>query len=783
MRLSRKVIVVAVSVLLMSLAASFNATPSTLLWLDNIHWLTTISACLMLAVLGYFRANPAHRACKRWFVIGTLTYFIGGVLWIFQVLTHHTEFPAQSDIFYPLLGPCLIIGFITALRSQLSRSKTWAFTIDAASFSIAILGYVLISYLPKSADVSLLQLAVLTAYPASLLSAALVSLLLIPYLRPAWMIPWLLLSAGLTLQGLCWMQWNLNALNHSPQTSLWINYGFSVADLLIGSGLYGWQVRIAKRTAFHRQCRRLRSWIPVIAFVFSISTLLLIWWQSGPHPYAYHIAISSVTAILIFSAVRQSILLRESERLLRAEKRLAEKEMEYLQLSRNDPLTRLPNRLAMLNLLEHAIINAANDSGMVALLMIDLKQFQSINDSFGHRTGDLFLIEIAQRLQYITNDCGELGRVHGDKFALIITRHKTDAELVHLAHNLCKIVHKPVLAEGHELILDACIGISLYPRDASNADQLARNANTALAHAKRATQQLFLFYCKEQTKLAQNRFRLDVQLRKAIKKQEFFLNFQPIFNLNQHSESKQQTTPPITNIEALIRWRNNKGDIISPAEFIPYAEQSGLILPIGEWVISEAFKQLSALRQKSGQSIGLSINISPRQFRDHSLPLRISQMLQQYEIPPALITLEITESAVFEHEEQALEILKQLKTLGVRVSLDDFGVGNSSLFKLKRLPIDELKIDRAFMIDVPDSSADSEIVSTIIKTAGILGISVVVEGIETQAQLDFLRDSGCDCIQGFLLGRPMPIEEIEKRLMAQSSADGLTSTTELLMTR
>jgi len=777
MTLSRKVIVVAVSVLLLCLAASFNATPETALWLDNVHWMSTISACLMLALLGYFRANPAHRACKRWFVIGAIAYFTGGVLWIFQVLTHQTAFPAQSDIFYPLLGPCLIIGFITALRSQLSRSKTWAFTIDAASFSIAILGYVLISYLPQSADVSLLQLAVLTAYPASMLSAALVSLLLIPYLRPAWMMPWLLLSAGLALLGICWMQWNLNALNHSPQTSLWINYGFSVADLLIGSGLYGWQVRIAKKTAFHRQCRRLRSWIPVIAVVFSISTLLLIWWQSGPHPYAYHIAIGSVTSILIFSAVRQSILLRESEKLLRAEKRLAEKEMEYLQLSRSDPLTRLPNRLAMLNLLEHAIINAANDSGMVALLMVDLKHFQSINDSFGHRTGDLFLLEVAQRLQYITNECGELGRVHGDKFALIVTRHKTDAELVHLAHNLCKIVHKPVLAEGHELILDACIGISLYPRDASNADQLARNANTALAHAKRSTQHLFLFYCKEQTKLAQNRFRLDVQLRKAIKKQEFFLQFQPIFNLN------QQAQPRIANIEALIRWRNNKGDIISPAEFIPYAEQSGLILHIGEWVISEAFRHLSVLMQQSGQTVGLSINISPRQFRDHSLPLRIGQLLQQYAIPPALITLEITESAVFEHEEQALEILKQLKELGVRVSLDDFGVGNSSLFKLKHLPIDELKIDRAFMVDVPDSTADSEIVSTIVKTAGILGISVVVEGIETQAQLDFLRDTGCDCIQGFLLGRPMPIEDIHKLLTASQPGGGLMSKTELLMTR
>lgn len=764
MTLYRKVIVVALCVLLTCLLASLHAKSNTVLWLNNVQWLSTNTACLVLSLLGYLRANQAHKATKRWFVIGTLAYFTGGILWIFEVLTKQTHFPAESDIFYPLMGPCFIIGFVIALRSQLSHSKTWAFTVDALSFSVAVVGYILISYLPDAAEVSPLQLAVLTAYPASLLSAALISLLLIPYLRPTCMLPWLLLSSGLGLLGICWMQWNLNALNHIPQNSFWINTGFSVADLLIGTGLYGWQVRIAKKASYLQQCRRFRSWIPVLAFIFSISTLLLIWWQSGPHPYAYHIAIGSVTSILIFAAIRQSILLRESDRLLRAEKRLTEKEMEYQHLSRHDPLTQLPNRISMLSLLEHSIIGAASDSGMVALLMIDLRHFQSINDSFGHHAGDLFLIEIAQRLQYITNDCGELGRVHGDKFALLITRQKTDAELVRLAHNLCTIVHKPVQIDGHELILDACIGISVYPRDADNGDQLARNANTALAHAKSSTQQSFLFYCKDQTKLAQNRFKLDVQLRKAIRRQEFFLLFQPIFCLDHHQQ------PRIANIEALIRWKNHQGEIISPAEFIPYAEQSGLIIPLGEWVIAEAFSHLATLISHNAQTVGLSINISPRQFRDHNLPVRIAQQLERHNIPPASITLEITESAVFEHEEQALEILKQLKMLGVRISLDDFGVGNSSLFKLKQLPIDELKIDRAFMTDVPESSSDSEIVSTIVKTAEILGISVVVEGVETHAQLDFLKKIGCDYIQGFLLGRPMPIDDIHA-LLATAHSD------------
>ncbi|MGP1716118.1 MAG: putative bifunctional diguanylate cyclase/phosphodiesterase [Methylophilus sp.] len=767
MTLSSKVIVVALSVLVICTAATFYTAPLTTLWLNNMHWLTTNTACLVLAVLGYLGASPAHRPFKRWFVIATLAYFTGGILWVFEVFTRHADFPEQSDIFYPMMGPCLIIGFIIALRSQLSHSKSWAFIIDALSFSMAILGYILISYLPKSADVTPVQLAVLTAYPVSMLSAALVSLLLIPYLRPTWMMPWLLLSAGLTLEGLCWMQWNLNALNHLPQTSLLINAGFSVADLLIGGGLYGWQVRIATQGAYLQQCRRLRNWIPMIAFVFGLSSLLMVWWQSGPHPYAYHVAIASVVAILVFSAIRQSILLGESEKLLRAEKRLAEKDKEYLQLSRTDPLTGLHNRIAMLNMLEHAVINAASDSGMVTLLILDLRHFQSINDSFDHKTGDAFLREISQRLQYINHECGELGRVHGDKFALIIPHHKTDSQLMQLANNLCSIVHKPVLINDHELILDACIGISIYPRDADNAEQLTRNANTALTHAKRSGQHSFFFYRKEQTRQAQNRFTLDIQLRKAIKKQEFFLLFQPIFSL------EQDDPPRIASVEALIRWKTAKGETICPADFIPYAEQSGLIVPIGEWVITEAFRHLSILVQSNKTPIGLSINISPRQFRDHHLPLHIAEQLKRNALSPALVTLEITESAVFDHEEQALEILQQLKATGVRISLDDFGVGNSSLFKLKHLPLDELKIDRAFMLDVPESSADSEIVSTIVKTARILGISVVVEGIETQAQLDFLRTTECDCIQGFLLGRPMPVENIQallKQAQAASSA-------------
>lgn len=691
-------------------------------------------------------------------MLGTACYLAGGIIWVWEVITHQVSFPAKSDLFYPLLGPSLIIGFIVALRTQLSRAKTLAFVIDAMAFSVAILGYVLISYLPHAQHISLSELAVLTAYPVSLLSAALVSLLLIPYLRPALMLPWIMLSVGLLLDGACWMQWNLKQLNHIPQTNIWLNNAFSVSDVLIGIGLYGWSIRPSKNRKFHWQCKRVRGLIPLIAFIFSIFTLLIIWLQSGQHPYSYHVATSAVMTILICSAFRQTVLLRESEKLLSSEIRLEEREQQYRQLAQFDPLTQLPNRLSVQTTLEHAVISAASDSSTVALMMIDMKQFQTINDSFGHATGDQFLVEMATRLQQIAQECAHLGRIHSDQFTLIAA-NKTDAELELLVHRIFEKLHDPVHVDEHELILDACIGISVFPRDAHTASDLTRHANTALSHAKQNGHQPWMFYCKEQTKGAQRLYRLDIQLRKAIKKQAFFLQFQPIFSVDSNGHLN------IHNIEALVRWKNNKHEIISPADFIPYAEKSGLILPIGEWVIAQSCQSLAQLMRYTGLTVGLSINISPRQFRDPKLLPFIADQLNVNGIDPHTITLEITESAVFEHEQQALATLHQMKALGLNIALDDFGVGNSSLFKLKQLPIDELKIDRAFLIDVPESLADKEILSTIIKTANILGISVVVEGVETAAQLAFLNGIGCDSMQGFLLGKPMSMEAITQLLI------------------
>lgn len=763
----QRVIAVALSVLLITLVASSLLPDSASVMLDNIHWLTTNAAGAALAWLGYRRADASQKSYKKWFLLGALTYLAGGLLWLVQTLLHHTGFPAPSDLFYLLLGPCLIVGFLIALKSQLSRSKTVAFIIDALSFTTAILGYVLVTYLPQSGQVDAQQLAVLAGYPVSMLSAALVSLLLIPYLRPALMMPWLLLSLGLLLSGLCWMQWNLNALNHLPQNNAWLNFAFSAFHMLVGLGLYDWHLETSNNRSYHRQCMRIRAMTPLIAFVFSIGTLILISSQNGPHPYAYNIAMTSVICILLFSAMRQSILLRESERLLIAEQRLVVQEHAYEHLAQHDPLTNLPNRHAILLKLEHALIHATSESRSVALVLIDLSRFKSINDSFGHHTGDLFLVDIARRLQQLTTNLGEIGRMHSDKFALIITAKLSETELIQLVQSLMHAVNTPTMIDGHELILETYIGISLFPKDASHTANLTRNAHTALNVAKQRGGNQYQFYAKEQTRLAQSIYHLDIQLRKAVQRHEFFLEYQPIFELSPDGQH-------IKTIEALIRWKKPKGEIVPPATFIPYAEEVGLILPIGEWVIEQACRTVSKLSKQLNQPIGLSINVSPKQFRDQGLSNYISLILHAFDLHPSTITLEITESAVFEQEEQAIEILHQLKKLGVRIALDDFGVGNSSLFKLKHLPIDDLKIDRAFLTDVPDSEADKQIIQTITKTAHILGLNVVVEGVETQAQYEFLQALGCDQLQGFLLAKPSSIEHIGQLLQRSESRDGAT---------
>lgn len=737
-----------------ALAASFLPNEMQTI-LNNLHWTVTSGAATLLAWLGYRKADETKQPYKKWFFFGLCTYFVGQLCWVTQVYGHYKSFPAPSDLFYLAMGPCFIVGFVQALKTHLSPSKLFAFRTDALSFTTAILGFVLVSYLPKPTHVSTLQLLVLTAYPVGLLGAAAVSLLIVPHLRPKFMWPWVLLSMGLFIEGAIWMQWNLNELNGLNETNTLLNKLFSCADIMLGLGALGWHFEPSKSRSFQRYCRGLQKLIPLAAIAISAGTALLISIPNNPQLYAYYVTVTSTLATLVFSAVRQSILLRESEKLVRAQKVIAENERNYQHLMQFDPLTNLPNRWLIHTRLEQALINASINEAPVGLLFIDISHFKNINDSFGHIVGDQFLMEFAKKLQKAAVKNGSLGRMESDKFLLIIETNATEPEITPVVQSLINNINAPFMIEQHEFVADVNIGISLYPRDADNATDLTRNASAALHKAKQQGNNNYQFYTEALTQHAKQHMDWNVSLRKAIKNQEFYLLFQPIFSI-------VNGKPRIQAAEALVRWKKANGETVPPCDFIPYAEEVGLIFPIGEWVFQESCKALAHINKQLAEPIEMSINISAKQFRKQNLPEFIASTIKAHHINPKLITLEITETAIFDQEDEAIKTLHVLKSLGLPIALDDFGVGQSSLFKLKSLPIDKLKVDRAFLMNVPDSVADKEILRSIAHTAKILNLTMVVEGVETEAQLDFLHQIGCQGVQGYLLSKPIVADDLIK---------------------
>lgn len=736
--------------------------------LDNVHWFVTNTTLFSLAWLGFRKAQQPETFAKKWFFTGAAFYLLGGLFWLFQEISGKTTFPDTSDILYLAFGPCMAIGFVLATKTQLSGSKVLAFSIDSLSFTAAILGFVLVLYLPSTSDVSNLDLFVLTAYPVTLLSAACILLLLIPYLRPTFMLPWLLLTIGLFLDGGAWMQWNLNALNHANTHNQILNKLFSISDILVGLGIYGWFINPSKNKRYRFYCNRILKLVPLIVLLLSASTFALIIIQSGNHPFAHYIAAMAIVSILVFSSIRQSILLVESDRLLDAKRMLELKERENLNLVQFDPLTGLPNRSQIQSRLERALIKASSEGSPIALLCMDINRFKSINDSYGHHIGDLFMQEVASRFREATEGVGSLGRLESDKFILIIEENSHLDYINHVISLINASFQNPINIDIYEYITQACIGISMFPQDANNANELIRNATTALNKTKLNRTSLSLYYSKEFTLQAKSKLNLDVNLRKAIDNDEFFLEFQPIFSYNNHRLE-------VSSIEALIRWKLPSGEVLLPGHFILYAEEIGLIFTIGEWVIKESCKQLAWINRQLKTPIRLSINISPKQFREQRLAEIISNALAEFGIEPNLITLEITESAIFDHENEAIEMLHALKSLNVEISLDDFGVGHSSLFKLKQLPIDEIKLDKAFLVNAPQNRQDAEIVTTVSNIAKILSLSLVIEGVETIEQYDFVKKMQCDKMQGFLLCKPTnPYHLID--LIQNTEADFALST-------
>jgi len=439
---------------------------------------------------------------------------------------------------------------------------------------------------------------------------------------------------------------------------------------------------------------------------------------------------------------------------------LKKSEANIEQLAHFDPLTGLPNRLLIHSRLEHAIAHSRRERAQVAVLFIDIDRFKNVNDSLGHPVGDRLLQDIAKRLQSHLRGDDSFGRLGGDEFLVILDQSRRPDDAAKIAQKLIQLLDAPFsLPDAKDIYIGASIGISVFPQDGTTASELIQHADSAMYQAKEHGRNTFRFYTPALTETVNRRLLLESNLRRAIGGEEFVLHYQPQIEV---------ATGKMVGCEALLRWNDPAVGMVSPAEFIPLAEETGLILPLGAWVIEEACTQFRAWREMGLTDFCMAINLSGRQLQDDTLVAQIADAIRRHDLPAERVKLELTESMIMGHGEKTVALLHSMKALGVRLAIDDFGTGYSSLAYLKRFPIDELKIDGSFVRDIPGDSSDSEIAATIIAMANSLKMRVVAEGVETEEQAKFLADNGCQYYQGYLFSRPLPPHEFERLMQSLS---------------
>lgn len=431
------------------------------------------------------------------------------------------------------------------------------------------------------------------------------------------------------------------------------------------------------------------------------------------------------------------------------------------QMAHFDSLTGLPNRALAYDRLAHALDKVTRRGGHLAVLFIDLDRFKTLNDSYGHGFGDAVLRAVAQRLQTRCRQEDTLARLGGDEFLLILEQLPAANTASLVARSLLQLLEQPLqLEEGHELYVGASIGIALYPGDGGDAAELIRNADAAMYSAKANGRNTCAHYIPRLTEHARTRFELERSLRGALHNHELSLHFQPLMRL---------ADGHCLGAEALLRWHSPQHGQVGPDTFIPLAEDSGQIVPIGSWVLNEACRQASAWREAGLLLETIAVNLSPIQFMQQDIVQLVARALAGSGLPAHCLELEITEGALMRHTDQAENTLNALKALGVRIAVDDFGTGYSSLAYLRRFALDKLKIDKSFMAGVPANSSDCQLVHTIIAMARSMQLTVLAEGVETPEQQGWLLAEGCDQCQGYLLGRPMAAESFARHWQALSA--------------
>jgi diguanylate cyclase (GGDEF)-like protein len=436
---------------------------------------------------------------------------------------------------------------------------------------------------------------------------------------------------------------------------------------------------------------------------------------------------------------------------------------ELVYRATHDTLTGLANRTLLIDHLRHGMAYGQRYQRMVAALVLNIDNFKYVNESLGHSAGDELLKEVAARLRAALRDHDTISRIGADSFAMVLIDQENLGATSQVMTRILKSVGKPLVLQSQEVVVTCSIGCALYPTDGDDPETLLRRADTAMHRARAQGRNRFYFYSADIDSKTEERLHLEANLRRAAGRGELFLQYQPQLRL-------ADTTP--IGMEALVRWRHPELGVVSPARFIPLAEETDLIVSIGDWVLQEACNQAKSLLDAKLPMGHVAVNLSARQFRDRRLVARIGEILDNTGLEPTRLELEITESLVMHDVESVIGKLKELKALGILLSIDDFGTGYSSLSYLRRFPIDRIKIDQSFTREVDSSPDAAAIARAVIQLGHALGLLVIAEGVENEGQLRFLRENGCDEIQGYIYARPLDAEALRALLASSPKLPG-----------
>jgi len=444
---------------------------------------------------------------------------------------------------------------------------------------------------------------------------------------------------------------------------------------------------------------------------------------------------------------------------LSVQQQLEEQKLSLERLAHHDALTGLPNRLLFLDRLRQAIKKVHREDTQLAVLFVDLDRFKQINDSLGHTMGDAVLKAVARRLQDCLREEDVVARLGGDEFTIIMGSLHKPQHAMAMAQKLIRSVQRTVKHDDHELYVSASIGISLYPQDGQSADILLRNADAAMYKAKHEGRSNFQFYTTDMTELAFERVLMEAHLHRALEREQFVVYYQSQVDL---------LTGKLIGLEALVRWQHPELGLLLPTKFIPLAEDTGLILPLGRWVLQTACRQITAWHNADLYPGRIAVNLTGNQLKNDKVIPTIAQILEENSCQPDWLELEITESVIMEQHGRSFNILQRLRDCGIELAIDDFGTGYSSLAHLKRLPVSRLKIDRSFIRDIPQDSSNRAIARAVIAMGKSMGLRVIAEGVETVEQKAFLAAEQCDEIQGYIYGRPLPADQMTGLLSSQA---------------